>query len=68
MECYVGSILQTLLEVGVGLGVGLGKTQAWRELLVQGSRNCDDFMNLEPELSCKKKMREGILILLEKNY
>lgn len=31
MECYVGYMMQTLLEGGVGCGVCLEKTQLWKE-------------------------------------
>lgn len=67
MECYDGSMLQTLLKVGVGWGTLSGEDSALkRELLVQGCRNSDGFMKVGPELSCEKIMREGIFIFPEK--
>ena len=47
--------------------VSRGASALKRELLVLGSRNYDDVMNLGPELSREKIMREGILMLPPKN-
>lgn len=50
--------------------LGWDGESVWRRLSSEENvqsrpRSCDDFMNLEPELSCEKIMREGILILPE---